>query len=142
MDLSKLRAPVRAKFALAAALFVSACGQQQQAASDKPLTIEERGRAAFSACAVCHSVKDPAAPGYAAMVGPSLFAVYGASSAHVSTYDYSQAMREANLTWDDATLDAFIANPHQIVPKTRMSFAGEADADKRAAIIAYLKTLK
>jgi cytochrome c len=127
---------------LAAALFVSACGQQQQQAGEKPMTIEERGRAAFAACAVCHSVKDPTAPGYASQVGPSLFAVYGASSAHVAGFDYSQAMRQANLTWDDATLDAFIANPHQVIPKTRMAFAGEPDADKRAALIAYLKTLK
>lgn len=51
-------------------------------------------------------------------------------------------MREANVTWDDATLDAFIANPHDVVPKTRMAFVGESDANKRAAIIAYLKTLK
>ncbi len=51
-------------------------------------------------------------------------------------------MRAANLTWNDETLDAFIENPHLVVPKTRMSYAGMADAEKRAALIAYLKTLK
>lgn len=76
------------------------------------------------------------------MVGPSLFGVYGAKSAHVASYDYSQAMREANLNWDEATLDRFLTRPQEVVPRTRMAFVGEADANKRAAIIAYLKTLK
>lgn len=122
------------------ALALAACGRED-AADDRPMTIEERGRAAFSECAVCHSVKDPSAPGYAKLVGPSLFNVYGAASAHQADYDYSPAMRAARLVWDEATLDAYLENPHQLVPNTRMSFAGERDADKRAAIIAYLKTL-
>jgi cytochrome c len=126
----------------AAVALLSACGQQQPSASDRPVTIEERGRAAYAACAVCHSVSDPAAPGYAGLVGPSLFAVYGAPSADHADYDYSPAMRGANLVWDEATLDAFVENPHKIVPQTRMSYAGESDPGRRAAIIAYLKTLK
>lgn len=106
------------------------------------MTTEERGRVAFSECAVCHSREDPASEGYVALVGPSLFGVYGAASGHVASYDYSRAMREAGLVWDDATLDAFIENPHMVVPKTRMSYAGMADAEKRAALIAYLKTIQ
>lgn len=126
------------------AVLAAGCGQQNGASSGDaaPRTIEERGRAAFSACAICHSTADPEQPDYASLVGPSLFGVYGARAGHVSSYDYSKAMREANVTWDDATLDAFIANPHDVVPKTRMAFVGESDANKRAAIIAYLKTLK
>jgi len=135
----------------ACSLFVLAtaaagCGQQDAGASSNgnaaARTIEERGRAAFSACAICHSTKDPNASGYASMVGPSLFGVYGATSGHVTSYDYSQAMRDAQLTWNDDTLDRFITRPNEVVPKTRMAFVGEADAETRAAIIAYLKTLK
>lgn len=133
---------------LVIAALAASCGQKESA-SDAPSgasaaapTIEERGRAAFSACAICHSTKDPNGPGYAPMVGPSLFKVYGAKSGHIDGYDYSQAMRDANLTWDEATLDEYLANPQQVVPQTRMAFVGEADPNKRAAIIAYLKTLK
>lgn len=138
---------VRACSLLALAAAAMGCGRQDNGAAatgDNAAvrTIEERGRAAFSACAICHSTKDPEAPGYAQMVGPSLFGVYGAKSGHVATYDYSQAMRDANLTWNEATLDRFITRPNDVVPKTRMAFVGEADAAKRAAIIAYLKTLK
>lgn len=128
---------------IALAPFLNACGAEGGGdAAAAPATIEERGRAAFAQCAVCHSVKDPEGAGYQPLIGPSLFGVYGAKSGHQADYDYSRAMREAGLTWDDATLDAFIANPHSVVPNTRMAFAGEADAEKRAALIAYLKTLR
>ena len=104
--------------------------------------IEETGRKAFAACAVCHSVNDPEQPGYTPQVGPSLYRVYGSPSARQADFSYSEAMRNANLVWDDAALDAYIKNPHQVVPKTRMSYAGEPDAGRRAALIAYLKTLR
>lgn len=131
------------------AIATASCGGEPSGGSDAasgaanaPKTIEERGRAAFTVCAVCHSVKDPAAAGYAPMVGPSLYRVYGASTAHTQGYDYSKAMREATLKWDDATLDAYLANPQKTVPGTRMAYAGEPNAERRAAITAYLKTLK
>jgi cytochrome c len=130
---------------LAAFAALSACGApsaEKTAEAAKPLTIEERGKREFRACAVCHAVTDPAAPGAVKLVGPSLWKIYGAKNAHQADFDYSKAMREANLTWDDATLDSYITNPQNIVPRTRMAFAGEPDAEKRAAIIAYLKTLQ
>jgi cytochrome c len=126
-------------FAGLATAALGACGGGDD---DRPMTIEERGRAAFRECAVCHSVKDPAAVNYLALVGPSLYAIYGAPSAQQAGFDYSPAMKAANLVWDEATLDAFLADPQAVVPKTRMSYAGQADPDKRAAIIAYLKTLR
>jgi len=137
---------LRACSLLVLAIAAAGCGRQDTGASSTgsaaARTIEERGRAAFSACAICHSTKDPNAPGYASMVGPSLFGVYGATSGHVASYDYSQAMRDARLTWNDETLDRFITHPNEVVPRSRMAFVGEADAETRAAIIAYLKTLK
>ncbi len=126
---------------VAAATFLYGCGQQDGDAGN-PTTIAERGRTAFRACAVCHSVKDPDAPDYARLIGPSLFAIYGAPAARQDAYDYSRAMREAGVVWDDATLDAYIADPNATVPGNRMSFPGESDPEARAAIIAYLKTLK
>ena len=139
---------MRSYFAAAtlAAFMLAACGQQGAPTADSSgeaaRSLADTGRTAFSACAICHSTKDPAQPGYAPMVGPSLFGVYGAKSGHIADYSYSQAMREAGVTWDDASLDGFIANPQQIIPRTRMAFVGEPDAAKREAIIAYLKTLK
>jgi cytochrome c len=140
---------------LAALLIVAACGKAPEkeapSASDtsKPLapvseppSPEEAGRLAFRACAICHTVTDPAAPDAQRLVGPSLYRIYGAPSAREAEFAYSNAMRAANITWDDATLDAYIEAPNKVVPGTRMAYVGERDAAKRAALIAYLKTLQ
>jgi cytochrome c len=103
---------------------------------------EEAGRIAFRACAICHTVTDPAAPDAQRLVGPSLYKIYGSPSARDAEFAYSTAMRAANLTWDEATLDAFMAEPNKVVPGTRMAYVGEREAEKRAALIAYLKTLQ
>ncbi len=50
-------------------------------------------------------------------------------------------MKASGLKWDDATLDAYLADPQKIVPGTKMSFGGIKDAAKRKAVIEYLKTL-
>lgn len=119
-------------------LALSACEAEPPPAK----TIEERGLSEFRACAVCHARTDPEDPATPRLIGPSLFGIVGAPSARLSSYDYSPALRRAGLVWDEATLDAYIASPSDIVPGSRMSYPGEADPDKRAAIIAYLKTLK
>jgi cytochrome c len=132
---------MRPTLALAAfsLLALAGCGENEPAPAQ---TIEERGLSAFRACAVCHARTDPADPATPRLIGPSLFGIVGAPSARLASYDYSPAMRRANLVWDEATLDAYIASPGTIVPGSRMSYPGEADAHTRAAIIAYLKTLK
>jgi cytochrome c len=49
-------------------------------------------------------------------------------------------MKDADLTWDRATLDRFIANPDQVVPGNRMKpYGGLTSAEERAKIIAYLE---
>ena len=119
-------------------LALAGCGEEGPAPAQ---TIEERGLSAFRACAVCHARTDPADPATPRLIGPSLFGVFDAPSARLSDYDYSPAMRRANLVWDEATLDAYIESPSTIVPGSRMSYPGEADPETRAAIVAYLKTL-
>ena len=90
----------------------------------------------FKQCAICHKVE----PGQHGL-GPSLAGVFGAKSGHAAGFNYSDAMEGANLTWNQATLDRFLANPQGVVPGTTMTFAGVKDAAKRAEVIAYLKTL-
>ena len=49
-------------------------------------------------------------------------------------------MKDADLTWDRATLDRFIANPDQMVPGNRMKpYGGLTSAEERAKIIAFLE---
>jgi cytochrome c len=47
-----------------------------------------------------------------------------------------------DMTWDDKSLDAFIADPQKAIPGNLMPFPGVADAKQRAEIIDYLKTVK
>ena len=96
------------------------------------------GRKEFNACAVCHSVDE----GGAARVGPNLFGIYGETAGQRDGFAYSPALRDSGLVWDDATLDAFIANPQGLVPKNRMAYPGQRDASKRANLVAYMKSLQ
>ncbi|MEQ1929474.1 MAG: c-type cytochrome [Parvularculaceae bacterium] len=129
---------MRKKLTAAAALLASACGGPGQDGSGSPSA--ERS---FSQCAVCHTAAAPGTPaGKLRFVGPPLWGVVGRPAASIPEFKYSRAMQNAGLTWDEATLSAFIENPHKLVPGTTMSFAGEPDAAKRAAIIEHLKTLK
>ena len=90
----------------------------------------------FNRCLVCHN----AAKGAGDKVGPNLWGVFGKKAAS-SKYSYSPGLKAAKLKWDAATLDKWIAGPMKMVPTTLMSFPGISDPAKRAAIIAYLKTL-
>lgn len=92
---------------------------------------------AFAQCQSCHS----ATPGQNG-IGPSLAGVFGTKAAEVPGYDFSDAMKTSGLTWDEATLDRYLTAPQTVVPGTKMTFPGLKDAAKRAATIAYLKSIQ
>lgn len=87
-------------------------------------------------CAVCHS---PDAG--TNKLGPSLFGIVGRKSGSIGDYTYAPAMKNAGLTWDQATLDKYITDPQSVVPGTKMLFPGLKSADDRKALIQYLATL-
>jgi cytochrome c len=92
---------------------------------------------AFGICRSCHSVEKGQT-----VVGPSLFGIYGTRAGDVPGYDFTPALKQSGLVWDDATLDKWLADPVGLVPGTRMGYAGQVDPAKRRQIIAYLKGLK
>jgi cytochrome c len=94
------------------------------------------GQKAFVQCVGCHSV----APGEN-KVGPSLAGIYGRAAGALPDYSYSPALKSSGLTWDEATLDKFLAAPTKVVPGTKM-VTGVINPAIRANLIAYLKTLK
>ncbi len=87
-------------------------------------------------CSACHS----AATGAPAGVGPNLAGVVGRAAASTG-YKYSAALQAAKLKWDRATLDKFLSGPSRLVPGTKMPIS-VADPAQRAALIAYLATIK
>jgi cytochrome c len=94
------------------------------------------GQHVFAECAACHSTM----PGEN-KIGPSLAGVVGRKSGTAAGYNYSPAMRSANITWDDATLDKFLASPAGLVHGTKM-FISVPNSTDRQNVIAYLATLK
>jgi len=96
------------------------------------------GQSVFkSTCSICHAVQ-PGKNG----VGPSLAGVVGRKTGQVAGFHYSVGNQNANLTWDEATLDKYLQSPKTIVPGTTMTYAGLKDDAKRADLIAYLATVK
>jgi glucose/arabinose dehydrogenase len=84
-------------------------------------------------CALCHVTSGQAT------AGPSLAGIVGNKSA-ASNFNFTKELRAANLTWDAATLDRFIANPSQVVPGTAMAI-NIPDATERRDVVAFLATL-
>ena len=74
-------------------------------------------------------------------VGPSLFAVAGRKAGTEPGFAYSEAMKTANVTWNDEAIDKYIADPKKFVPGNKMAYAGIKKEEERKEIIAYLKTL-
>ena len=72
---------------------------------------------------------------------PALKGIVGRKPGAMAGYAFSPALKAKGGTWTDASLDAYLANPSAAIPGTKM-FAADHDAAERAAIIAYLKTLK
>ena len=83
-------------------------------------------------CAACHT----ATPGGRAVLGPNLAGLVGRKAA-TTQFNYSPALKAANLTWTRANLDRFLTGPGQMVPGTRMVIA-VSDPAQRAAILSFL----
>ena len=100
----------------------------------------QRGKALYQECKRCHQ----AGRGARHRIGPHLNDVFGRRAASLAKFRYSPAMKKAGaggLVWTEATLDAFVANPRKLVPRSRMSYAGMPAAGDRADLLAWLRTL-
>ena len=96
-----------------------------------------KGQSYAKACQACHSF----AKGGSAIVGPPLYGVVGRPVASIAGFSYSDPLKAVGGDWTYDKLDAWIANPSAFAKGTKMSYAGQSDASKRADILAYLQTL-
>ena len=87
-------------------------------------------------CSACHSTE----PGVN-KIGPSLAGAVGRKSGSATGFNYSPSLKEANITWDEKTLDQWLQNPTGDVHGSRMFLTVPNAADRQNAI-AYLETLK
>ncbi len=64
--------------------------------------------------------------------------IYGHAAGAITGFDYSVALKQSHLNWDDGTLEKWLADPHTLVPDNDMDFH-LAKPQERKDVIAYLK---
>jgi len=94
----------------------------------------DAGKVVYLQCKTCHSL-EPGKNG----VGPSLHGVFGRKAGTEPGYNYSPAMKNANVVWSDGTLFKYLSGPQAFIPGNKMPFPGLPDAQKRSDVIAFLK---
>lgn len=92
------------------------------------------GRLAFVRCRACHSIQ----AGDAHKVGPNLSGFMGRQAGAAQGYQYSDELVASGLSWDSATLAAWITDPAFTVPGTTMVYANDLTGDEIGALIGYL----
>jgi cytochrome c len=95
----------------------------------------ERGKTLFQPCSAYHNDRADA-------LGPDLKGVFDRKAAARTDFRYSGPMTRANLTWDEANLKAYIADPQAKVKGNRMPYGGLTNAGDVDDVVAYLKILK
>jgi cytochrome c len=93
------------------------------------------GEKAFAVCKTCHAVEAGKN-----MVGPSLHGLIGRHSGEIPGFSYSAANKGSGIVWSEAKLFQYLEAPQRIIPGTKMTYTGLKDPQKRADVIAYLKT--
>ena len=91
------------------------------------------GRQVYRKCQACHSLE----PGKNTL-GPSLAEIAGKKAGEVPNFNYSPALKNSNIVWDVAALDAYLLDPQKFVPGNRMPFPGLKTENERRDVIAYL----
>ncbi len=96
---------------------------------------EDDGARAFRPCAACHSLE----PGQH-LTGPSLAGLFGRKAGTIDGFTrYSSALEDADVVWNEETLDTWLANPQALIPGNLMGFPGIEDQRVRDDLIAFLK---
>ncbi len=103
--------------------------------SDGEAELLALGQRVYGSCAGCHSLEKDG-PG---MAGPNLYGIVGKAAASVEGYPYSDALKASGITWTEAELDAYIADPAGKVPGTTMVAGAIGDPARREAVIAFIK---
>lgn len=94
-----------------------------------------KGASAFLECKTCHAVEEGVDK-----IGPSLHGVVGRKAGSIASFSYSAANKGSGITWTPEKLFQYLENPQRVVPGTKMTYVGMPDPQKRADLIAYLKT--
>jgi cytochrome c len=95
----------------------------------------DKGKVVFLQCKTCH-VREEGVN----RIGPSLAGIVGRAAGTVAGYDYTPANKNSGITWTPEKLFQYLENPQRVIPGTKMAFAGLAQPQDRADVIAYLQS--
>ncbi|MGZ3240842.1 MAG: c-type cytochrome [Burkholderiaceae bacterium] len=82
-------------------------------------------------CGACHSLEYNG-------VGPAHKGLFNRKAGTQTDYNYSSAVKESNVTWNEKTLEKWLTDPEKFIPGQKMGFLVPSRKD-RADLIAYLK---
>jgi cytochrome c len=91
-----------------------------------------KGEQIYHRCQGCHSIDRN-------RIGPMHKGLFGRKAGTVPGFNYSDAMKNSGIVWNEQTLDQFLQAPRKLVPGTKMTYAGVPDPQDRADLIAYLR---
>lgn len=92
------------------------------------------GETLWRQCASCHRLDGGNA------TGPYLNGVVDREKHQVADYAYSDGLLATTGAWTPENISAFIENPRDYAPGTKMAYRGMDDVEDRANLIAYLAT--
>jgi len=105
------------------------------AATAQDTAAVRKGGEVYRACVGCHSLRPDVH-----LTGPSLAEMFGRRPGLASGFSrYSDVLKKADLTWNQDTLDGWLADPQALVPNTYMIFRGIEDDRARRDLIAFLE---
>lgn len=93
----------------------------------------EAGKKVFRQCQACHVVDAEQN-----RVGPHLVGIIGRPAGAVADFNYSDAMANSDVVWDETTIAEYLANPKEYIPGNKMVFAGLRKPEQIQDVIAYL----
>ncbi len=98
------------------------------------------GEKVFKKCAACHMVGENAKKKTGPVLNELFGRVAGTDPDYLSAYSKDMiAAGAGGLTWNEETLTTYLAKPKDMIPKTKMAFAGLKKPEEIADVIAYLK---
>jgi cytochrome c len=100
-----------------------------------PASAGDPGAAELQKCKICHALDQAGGN----RVGPTLHGVFGRKAGAVADFNFSDAMKDSGIVWDDETLAKFLRDPKDSLPGNRMSFPGIVDEAMLRDLLRQLK---